>query len=194
MILGHPNSPTGTALAKEELQELFILAERHGVIVIVDEAFADWCPEISIATSLDENSNFIVIRSLTKFYGLAGIRAGFALGPGRIIETMKKYQDTWDVSVIAQRLSTAMLQEAGFANMTREWFFNESRWFHQQLNQIEGFKAFPSRANFFLIKHLSGDSQEVFEFLGQKRNLHSSHRGLSVFGRFLFSCSDSVET
>ncbi len=168
LILVHPNSPTGTALAKDDLLELLTFAKQHGVFVIVDEAFADWCPEISVAASLNEDSNFVVIRSLTKFYGLAGIRAGFALGPTGIIESMKRHQNSWDVNVLAQKLSTAMLQETGFIKKTREWFLNESRWFYQQLNEVEAFKVFPSRANFFLMKYLSGESQEVFEFLGRK--------------------------
>ncbi len=168
LILGHPNSPTGTALAKEELLKLLAAARSAGVFVIVDEAFADWCPEFSVASALQMDSRFLVIRSLTKFYGLAGIRAGFALGPTEIIEAMKHFQDSWDINILAQKLSTAMLQETPFIQKTRAWFSRESRWLYQQLNQLEGFKAFPSLANFFLLKSLSGDAQEVFEFLGRR--------------------------
>lgn len=169
LILGHPNSPTGTALKRVELFELLAFAKQCGVFVIVDEAFIDWCPEISVATALNENSNFIVIRSLTKFYGLAGIRAAFALGPSEIIENMRNHQDTWSVNALAQKLSVAMLQETNFVKKTREWFSKEPRWFYQELQTLKDFRVFPSRANFFLIKCLAGDSRKLFEFLGYRK-------------------------
>src|SRR3989338_2331840 len=71
LILGHPNNPTGSALSLDKAKEIMRQAEKHRVFVVVDEAFADWCPEISLSGYVHNEKPLAVVRSLTKFYGLA---------------------------------------------------------------------------------------------------------------------------
>ncbi len=169
LILGHPNNPTGTALDREEVAALLHEAARQRVFVVMDEAFADWMPEISVAGQIRETSPFVVIRSLTKFFALPGIRAGFALGPASWIKKMWHHQETWSCNRLAQKLSVAVLRDTAFQERSRAWFREESSWFHKALGSLKGFRVFPSAANFFLVKapallnHVS-----LFEFLGQR--------------------------
>lgn len=172
LILGHPNNPTGSALSRTELLELLKQAARHGVYVIIDEAFSDWVSEISVANEIKEESNFIVVRSLTKFFALAGIRSGFALGPSKLIAQMKEAAEIWSVNRLAEKLSVAALRDSTFQDESHQWFREESAWFYQALKSLDSFKVFPSLANFFLIQIPTIDpmNQTLFEFLG-KRNL-----------------------
>lgn len=174
VILAHPNNPTGTALPTEAVEELLATARRYDVFVILDEAFCDWCPHLSMAQYVRDNSYFLVVRSLTKFYGLAGIRAGYTLGARRLIEKMQARLETWSCNRFAQKLSVVALRDAAFRERTLTWFRDESRWFGHQLEGIEALKVYPSVANFWMCKiKLRGGAkirpaEELYEFLGQR--------------------------
>lgn len=171
MILGHPNNPTGTALKREELIDLLAECRRRNIFVVVDEAFADWNPQISIGREIKDNSFFFVLRSLTKFYGLAGIRAGYGLGARRLIETLEAQQEPWAMNGLAQALSVAAVRDGDFNRRNHEWFHEESARFASALQKIEGFRVFPSLANFLLVKvtfpQVSAES--LYRFCGERK-------------------------
>jgi threonine-phosphate decarboxylase len=169
VIIGHPNNPTGTAFKREELLELLADCRRRNIFVVVDEAFADWTPEISVAKEIKDNSFFFVTRSLTKFYGLAGLRAGYGLGSRRLIETLETNQSPWSMNTASQQLSIAALRDKDFRTESLGWFQEESRDFYQKLKKIPGFRVFPSLANFFLMKIALPQvgAESLFQFCGQ---------------------------
>ena len=167
LFLGHPNNPTGTALLPEEMQRLLKEASRLKVYVLLDEAFADWSPEISFSSHAGRNDFLIVIRSLTKFFSLAGIRSGFALGPELLIRPMKRIQGPWSCNRIAQKLSKAALLDLEFIFETKRWFESEKAWFQNALEGLGLFKVFPGRANFFLLRNLF-PAPGLEDFLGER--------------------------
>ncbi len=162
VILGYPNNPTGTALKRQEMIALIEETQRRKIFLIVDEAFVDWDPERSIYQEIRRSSSLIVIRSLTKFYGLAGIRAGFALAAPEVIGRLRAVQEPWSCNAVAQRLSIAGLRDTEFQNKSRVWFKEESNHFYQFLSQIPEIKVFPSLANFFLIKLQDKEHEKTF--------------------------------
>ncbi len=170
LILGHPNNPTGTALAPEEIIFLLEQARRARVFVIADEAFVDWTPEISVISEV-QKGGLLVVRSLTKFFGLAGIRSGFAIGLADLIRKMKTDQGPWSCNRLAQKLSIAALEDREFSSKTRNWFKEEAEWLRTSLEGLGEFKVFQSLANFFLLQSKS-PAPDLFDFLG--------HRGIYV--------------
>lgn len=152
MVVSHPNNPTGTALSRVELLSLIREAERRNVFLLIDQAFVDWCPDLSISNEVKDSARFIVFQSMTKFYGLAGLRSGFALGAREAIEKMRSLQEPWSCNVLAQRLSIAALQDERYRRKTLDWFRSESQWFHEELSKTPGVKIFPSLTNFYLAK------------------------------------------
>ena len=162
LILGYPNNPTGTALDRQEMVALIQETKRRGVFLLVDEAFIDWNPQLSIDQEIQRNSSLVVVRSLTKFFGLAGIRSGFAFADQRIIEKMRSVQEPWSCNGLAQRLSVAALREVEFQQRTLFWFTEESKFLEKRLSFIPGIKIFPSLANFFLAKLMNPDQEEIF--------------------------------
>ncbi len=170
IILGHPNNPTGTALPREEMRELLADCRRRNIFVVIDEAFVDWCPDLSVARDVKDNASFIVLRSLTKFYGLAGIRAGYGLGSRRVIETLEARQDPWSVNIVSQGLSAAALRDGDFREQSLAWFQEESAWFYKELSALEGFRVFPGLANFFLMKIAAPlqEADSLYQFCGEK--------------------------
>lgn len=166
LILGHPNNPTGTGFTREEMSFLLEHTRRARVFVIADEAFADWSPEISMIPEV-QKGGLLVVRSLTKFFALAGIRSGFALGMDDLIQKMKSEQGPWSCNRLAQILSAAALEDLDFQAKTRDWFRDEREWLKTSLESFREFKIFPSRANFFLVQS-KRPVEALSDFLGRQ--------------------------
>ncbi|VAX34994.1 L-threonine 3-O-phosphate decarboxylase [hydrothermal vent metagenome] len=162
IILGHPNNPTGTHLSQEDLLKLIQKVEEQNEFLLIDEAFIDWCPDQSVVDALKDYSSFLVIRSLTKYFSLAGIRIGYAAGAGFLIAKMKGLQETWSCNALAQKLGITALKDQEFYDQTQAWFMTESSRFFNLLSNLPGVKAYSSKANFFLLKVSSHFNPEDF--------------------------------
>lgn len=111
IILANPNNPDGRIVAPERLLMLARrLRERDGLLV-VDEAFADVDPAISILPSLAQDDAVLVFRSFGKFFGLAGVRLGFACGPAARVAPLRDRLGSWPVSAQAIALGTAAYRD-----------------------------------------------------------------------------------
>lgn len=162
VVIGHPNNPTGTALRREEMLSLIKATERRGIALLLDEAFVDWNPGLSVHQEVGRSSYLIVIRSLTKFFGLAGVRAGFALAAPQMISRMRFLQESWSCNILAQRLSVAALRDEEFQNKSLAWFKEESEYLYQRLSRLPEIRVFPSLANFFLVRLNDKDRDDAF--------------------------------
>ncbi len=152
VILGSPNNPTGTALNQKELLSLIQIVEQRDSFLLIDEAFIDWHPNNSVVNRVQPNSSFAVIRSLTKYFALAGIRIGYAVGTESFIEHMQQLQETWSCNAVAQALGVAALNDIAFQESSRQWFQEESVRFKQDLESIPAIQIFPGLVNYILIK------------------------------------------
>lgn len=110
-VVVNPNNPDGRA---HEPLALRSLAAQVGLLV-VDESFADPVPQLSLAP---EPGPALILRSFGKFYGLAGIRLGFALGPAALISRLAELSGPWGVSGPAIAIGTAALSDRGWAAAT----------------------------------------------------------------------------
>lgn len=167
LIFGHPNNPTGTALTQEEVKQLLAQARRKGVFVIVDEAFADWMPEISVIQDAGLADGLLVVRSMTKFFALAGIRSGFIVGAEALVRDIREQEGPWTCNRLAQKLSIAALADRSYQEESRRWLGEERVWLHEMLDRFKIFNVVPSVANFLLVqsrKPLDG----LFDFLGSQ--------------------------
>jgi len=162
LILGHPNNPTGTSFSANQLAYLMEFANNKKKYILIDEAFIDWNLKNSVLSYIQHNASLIVTRSLTKFYALAGIRAGYACAHEEIIEKMQMHQETWGCNGLAQKLSISALNDHEFQTISHNWFKEEHAFMFDSLNQIPSIKVFPSQANFFLCKILSPNVTDIF--------------------------------
>ncbi|WP_323772123.1 threonine-phosphate decarboxylase CobD [Antarctobacter sp.] len=123
-VVVNPNNPDGRFWTPEELIEL----ARHVGLLVVDESFADPVPEYSMVRYLDrlpEGVRILVLRSFGKFYGLAGVRLGFALGAASLIAPMRRMAGPWAVSGPAitagvKALADQAWQEATIGQLARD--------------------------------------------------------------------------
>ncbi len=97
VVLVRPNNPTGSVVTLDTLRDLASRQRRNGGWLVVDEAFADIDPSISLSV-LQDHQGLVVFRSFGKFFGLAGIRLGFAYGDPRIVSALRTALGPWAVS------------------------------------------------------------------------------------------------
>lgn len=118
-ILVNPNNPDGRTIAKHDLVRLAEEAASAGGWLVVDEAFGDLDPSNS-AAGLSDSHNLIVLRSFGKFFGLAGLRLGFAIAPRALVEKLSERLGPWAVSGPAIQIGAAALADTAWQEKQRE--------------------------------------------------------------------------
>ncbi|HET6525349.1 aminotransferase class I/II-fold pyridoxal phosphate-dependent enzyme [Sphingopyxis sp.] len=116
LILANPNNPDGRVLAPDGLLEWL---ERRAGWLIVDEAFADTDPALSVAAAVADHRKLIVFRSFGKFFGLAGLRLGFVLAPQTIVATLRARLGAWPLSEAAIAIGAVAYADASWIEATR---------------------------------------------------------------------------
>lgn len=152
VFLCHPNNPTGQVMNRQALRELAEAVDRQQGWLIVDEAFIDYCPTQSVVSMLSEHPRMIVLRSLTKFYAMPGLRIGYLVGASKVVERLKDRQPPWSVNSLAQEVSRAVLQDYAYATKSRTFMKSERSRFMRGLRSLSGLRVYPSAANFVLIE------------------------------------------
>jgi len=109
VVVVNPNNPTGRLHAPGDLLSLADRLAGQGGFLVVDEAFGDCTPETSIAGAVSTRPNLIVFRSFGKFFGLAGLRLGFVIAAGDILERFADWLGPWAVSGPALSVATDLL-------------------------------------------------------------------------------------
>ena len=120
LIIANPNNPDGRVVARERL-----LA--HDGWLIVDEAFADCTPAASVAPEIADDRPLVVFRSFGKFFGLAGLRLGFALGPRPIVAGLRARLGAWPVSAAAIAIGARAYKDLSWIAATRAQLADEAR-------------------------------------------------------------------
>lgn len=114
VVLGNPTNPTSVLHPRQSIRSL----RRPGRLIVVDEAFADCVP--GEPESLAADADVLVVRSLTKTWGLAGVRAGYLLGPAEVIDRLRRAQPPWPVNSLALEACIACSTPAAVAE-ARTW-------------------------------------------------------------------------
>jgi len=150
VFICNPNNPTGWLIDNEEILKVASFYEK--TIFLIDEAFIDFVPDKTLLR-YSISSNIIVLRSLTKFYGLAGLRFGYAVASSEVIEKIKNYRQPWSINSLAQWIAEEIIRDEDFKKQSYEFFKKEKDFFEYSLNKLK-LKYFPSVANFYLIEIL----------------------------------------
>ncbi|GAQ95414.1 threonine-phosphate decarboxylase [Thermodesulfovibrio aggregans] len=161
VFICNPNNPTGWILDKREILKL--ASNNKNSIFLIDEAFIDFVPDQSLIRE-SVSSNIVVLRSLTKFYGLAGLRFGYAVGKSEIIKKIKTYRYPWSINSLAQWIAEDIIRDEDFKNKSLEYFKRQKDFFEYSLNELK-LNYFPSVANFYLIEI---QKKGIFQFMLEK--------------------------
>jgi len=119
VFLCHPNNPTGNALAAEDLEA--VISHFAGrALVVVDEAYIEFCPGRSVVPLLAAHEHLVVVRTLSKAFGLAGVHVGFLLAGAAVMDTMRKIVAPYPLADPCAQLALHALSDEGIARMRRE--------------------------------------------------------------------------
>jgi histidinol-phosphate aminotransferase len=111
IILANPNNPTGLQISRETLEE-FLRAVPEHVLVVLDEAYAEYSSDQNLGlTLLKQHQNLLVLRTFSKAYGLAGLRIGYAIGQPSVIAALQGQRQQYHVNRIAQAAALAALTD-----------------------------------------------------------------------------------
>lgn len=150
VVVVNPNNPDGRVYNPKKLKKLALKLHEQGGYLVIDEAFADVVPGASFVPSL-EGSNVIVLRSVGKFYGLAGVRLGFAIGPNRVLGELRDLMGDWAVSGPAIEIGIKALQDKAWAEQNLSILKTQSQK-HRDVFEQRGVKVVGGTLLFNLIE------------------------------------------
>ena len=172
LFLCNPHNPTGRMIAKSKLLNILKQAEKEDVFVVVDEAFMDFVDEEenSVLELVENYSNLFVLRSMTKFYAIPGLRLGYGVGNSEIVAKIENYRNPWTVNSLACRAGRFVLGKEDYRIKTKERVKQERKFLFQKLGEIEGFHPFTPVANYIFIdiSEFSLKAKELTEILAQR--------------------------
>jgi len=155
VFLCNPNNPTGSVLTSREILSLIKVCKDSKVTLVIDEAFIDFIfqrDKVTVISEAVKNKYLLVLRSLTKFFALPGLRIGYLVGHKDIIREISRYMYPWNVNTLAQIVAAKVIADKRYIRETRGVILEERAYLYENLNNIRGVKVFPSDANFFLCK------------------------------------------
>jgi threonine-phosphate decarboxylase len=154
VFLCNPNNPTGELLSKKQLLSIIITAKKLKTIIFVDECFIELVPESgeSVISYVKKYDNLFILRSLTKSFGLPGLRIGYACGSKQIIKILQNIKIPWSVNSLAQDAANVVIKNTSHLKKTNLIIKKELKYLQNAISNIDGFECNYSSTNFILIK------------------------------------------
>lgn len=156
IFICNPNNPTGVITKKDLLKNILIKAKKCNVMLIIDESFLDFIEEnLSMIKYVSEYKNLIIIKSLTKFFALPGIRIGYAICSNIYLkEKIEKISPAWNINILAEIATKTGLKDENYIKESRKFIKNEKKYLYNELKEIKGLKVYEPSVNFIFLKTL----------------------------------------
>jgi threonine-phosphate decarboxylase len=166
VALTNPNNPTGR-LARADFED-WLLSTSHPVMI--DESFLDFTAAPSVFRLLRTRTRLFVLRSMTKFYAIPGLRIGALVSGEEEMAALRSAREPWQVNVLAEAAAIASLQDRDYAARSRCFVERERTWLATQLAELRGVTVEPSCVN-FLYARLDYDPEPLCAFLLERKVL-----------------------
>jgi len=161
LYLCSPNNPTSNSISREDI--VYLLENFKG-LVILDEAYIDFSKEKSFTESLSKYPQLIIFQTLSKAWGMAGIRLGMAFASKEIINVLNIIKYPYNVNILTQRLALERLQKVDEKENWVKMILEQREFLRLKLGEFPAVtKVLPSDANFLMAKF--DNSGEVFNYL-----------------------------
>ncbi|MBC6419052.1 MAG: threonine-phosphate decarboxylase [Prochloron sp. SP5CPC1] len=158
LLLNNPHNPTGKLLRVREIEPYL----KQFALVVVDEAFMDFLPpseEQSLIPLVQDYPHLVILRSLTKFYSLPGLRLGYAIAHPDRLARWQKWRDPWPVNALAAAAGEAAIVDSQFQEQTWNWLPPTRAKLFDGLKSLPGLMPLICYANFILVKTECSASQ-----------------------------------
>tara|TARA_B100000787_G_scaffold129270_1_gene98136 strand:+ start:8188 stop:9387 length:1200 start_codon:yes stop_codon:yes gene_type:complete len=188
IVLINPNNPDGSYFSLDDIA-LILEKLRHLETIIVDESFIHFAYEnedftpLSVTSLVNDFPNLIVIKSMSKDFGIAGLRAGYAVMNKSRVSQLRKNGYLWNVSGFTEYFFDLYSRKEFLEEyeIVRRKYILETKDFLKEFKKLEGIKVYPTKANFILVELLNGMNSDEFVF-----------KMLVKFGVYTRTCSDKI--
>jgi histidinol-phosphate aminotransferase len=181
IFLCSPNNPTGNALNQAEV--LNILDEFNGLVVL-DEAYIDFCPEKTLLANLSSYPNLVILQTLSKAWGLAGIRLGMAFASPEIISILNKIKYPYNINLLSQQKALEMLESDQQKEAWVKTILEQKAILARELVLLPLVKhLYPSDANFILVK--TTDAKKIYQSLVERQIIVRDRSKVALCGESL---------
>jgi len=147
VIIDSPCNPVGNTIAEKDIREIL----GQDVLVVLDEAYGEFADK-QLTHLAREYENLIITRTLSKAFGLAALRIGYTIATPEIINYLTKIKIPFNVNYIAVQAAIAALSDKEYLKKVRNEIVKGREYLYKEISAINGLKAFPSQANFLLVK------------------------------------------
>ncbi len=163
IFIASPNNPTGNITPKEDILKLLELP----VIVVLDEAYYEFSRQ-TLVPLVHEHDNLIVLRTFSKWAGLAGLRVGYGVFPGKLAQHLLRIKPPYNVNAAAQIAALESLNDLEYLQTTITAIIAERQRLFERLSGFKDLKPWPSQANFILCSVANHPAKEVFRELKRR--------------------------
>ncbi|MGC1396831.1 MAG: threonine-phosphate decarboxylase CobD [Coleofasciculaceae cyanobacterium] len=158
LLLNNPHNPSGMLF---DVEAILPLLEQFA-LVVVDEAFMDFLPpeqQQSLISVVQDYENLVILRSLTKFYSLPGLRLGYCIAHPKRLQRWQQWRDPWSVNSLAEAAAIAVVGDTEFQQITWNWLKVARMQLYNGLASLPGLQPRLSAANFLLVHSDQSASQ-----------------------------------
>ena len=163
ICLANPNNPTGTLMPRQDILEIIAT----GIPVLIDEAYYEFSGQ-TVAPLVGQHQNLMVLRTFSKWAGLAGLRVGYGLFPPLIADYVMRSKIPYNINVAALVAVRESLKDIDYLMNTVKKIVSEKNRLFDELKRVQWLKPFPSQANFILCEVLTGKAKELWQKLQNK--------------------------
>lgn len=153
LILCNPNNPTGKLIPKEDLTVMLKGLQNKKSYLMLDEAFMDFVDtDESMVSFIEKYDNLIILKSVTKFFALPGLRLGFVLANRKLIKKLYTLKDPWNINTFAGFVGAGVMRDRQYIANTRQYISQEKRRLWENIKAIPGLASLYPEANFIFVK------------------------------------------
>ncbi|GET32069.1 histidinol-phosphate aminotransferase [Prolixibacter bellariivorans] len=176
IFLCSPNNPTGNALEQDAMLEIM---DNFDGLVVVDEAYIDFCPEKSLLPLLAKHPNLVVLQTFSKAWGMAGIRLGMAFAGQEIIDVLNRIKYPYNINILTQLKAIELIELEKEKSDWVKILVAERKKLAEKLTEFPFVvKVFPSDANFLLVK--THDPRGIYNYLVDERIIVRDRSGVAL--------------
>jgi threonine-phosphate decarboxylase len=150
-VLTNPHNPSGAMTARPQMLRVLDGARRAKTLLVVDEAFMDYAPAETLVAEAVWSERLVVLRSVTKFYGMPALRVGYAVSSPRVAAGIAGQLPPWPVTTLAASAAAEAVQDQEYARRVLVVVDDQRRWLSKALGAT-GVTVYPSAANFLLLR------------------------------------------
>lgn len=172
LFICNPNNPNGKV---KDLNELLDLMIENDKLLIVDETFMEFVGEeekYSLINKIEQTSNLFILKAVTKFFGMPGLRLGYGVTSNKqIIKNIYEYKEPWTINSFAENLSNYLFKDKEYINGSKDYYINERKFILEELRKISRLKVYDTDTNFVLIKLDDDEANSLKLELFEKYNI-----------------------